>query len=72
MSFVSFGFTAILSSEGPVPVLRDGGMRLKIKWDRIRDFKRNIGEKRDFIPSREVGLIKIPWRYAGSNSKIAG
>jgi hypothetical protein len=26
----------------------------------IRDFKRNIGGKRDFIPSWEVGLIKIP------------
>jgi hypothetical protein len=26
---------------------------------------KNIVGKRDFIPSREVGLIKIPWRYAG-------
>jgi hypothetical protein len=56
--------------EGPVLVLRDGGMRLKSSG--IRDFKRNIGGKRDFIPSREVELVKIPWRYAGSNPRLAG
>jgi hypothetical protein len=25
--------SALDNSEGPVPVLRDGGMRLKFKWD---------------------------------------
>ena len=40
----------------------------------IRDILREIlVRKLDiFIPSREVGLIKIPWRYAGKLSTISG
>jgi hypothetical protein len=39
---------------------------------KTKDFKRNIGGKRDFIPSLEAGLIKIPWRCVGSNPRLAG
>jgi hypothetical protein len=51
--------------EGKVRGLyRFCGMRLKFKWV-IRDFKRNIVGKRDFIPSWEVVLIKIPMAICG-------
>jgi hypothetical protein len=53
--------------ERPVPVLRDGGMPLiKIEVG-FRILREILVRKRDFIPSREAGLIKIPWawRYAG-------
>jgi hypothetical protein len=45
--------------EGPVPVFRDAS-KIQVGFGILREI---LVGKRDFIPSREVGLIKIPWRY---------
>jgi hypothetical protein len=45
-------------TEGPVLVLRDGGMRLKFKWD--SGFEEKYWREAGFY-SIAGGGIKIPW-----------